>query len=116
MNLTEDQAKKYLDEFRRFAAIASTSANAAIRAERNIGALAATAASAAVADRIGALAVVAGEPGSAPEWDAGGNTLTIPAGADGEDGTSVTITVFTDQALYDAHTPGALEIAVLTDG
>lgn len=112
MNLTEEQAKKYLDEFRRFAAVASNSANAVIRAEQNIAALISAAANSAMADKIGGMSVVAGEPGSVPQWDAGSNTLTIPAGAPGA---SVTITVFTDKALYDAYAPGPREIAVLTD-
>ncbi|GLK63358.1 hypothetical protein [Paracoccus kondratievae] len=38
-----------------------------------------------------------------------------PAGDDGADGQSATITVFADEAAFDAYTPGPLELAVLTN-
>lgn len=36
-------------------------------------------------------------------------------GTDGQDGTNATITTYTDEAAFNAATPGPLEIAVLTD-
>lgn len=45
-------------------------------------------------------------------------SITVPSGADGQDGAdgqSAVITVFTDEAAFNAYAPGPLELAVLTD-
>lgn len=39
-------------------------------------------------------------------------SITVPSGADGQ---SAVITVFTNEAAFNAYTPGPLELAVLTD-
>lgn len=111
--LTEDQAKQYLSEIRQFASVASLSANAATRAERNIDARIQGAATNALTAQISSVTIVSTEPGEVPEWDPHTNILRVPRGeagadgvdgadgadgqngADGEDGQSITIRLAT---------------------
>lgn len=50
-----------------------------------------------------------------PQGETGAQGPAGPQGETGAAGDSVTITVLTDEAAFNAATPGALEIVVLTD-
>ena len=57
-----------------------------------------------------------GPPGQKGDTGEAGATGAPGAdGADGADGQNVTITVLTDPSAFEAATPGALELVVLTD-
>ncbi|MDO5606018.1 MAG: hypothetical protein Q4G25_12740 [Paracoccus sp. (in: a-proteobacteria)] len=108
--MTPDEAKRHLAEVRRFAAIASNSASAAARAGREAEAQADLAAGRAMAARWAGITVARGDPGAPPSWDGETNTLSIPAGETGDDGTSMSIriaTTETAEALSVQH-PGDL--------